>query len=143
MRWRVWAPGHLTVEVVLPDRPRESFHLVWEATPGFFSGELRGAGPGLRYLLRLDETGGPYPDPWSRSQPEGVHGPSEVVVADFPWTDAGWKGVAPESLVLYEVHVGTATPEGTFEALIPRLRGLRALGVTALELMPVASFGGT
>jgi maltooligosyltrehalose trehalohydrolase len=72
-----------------------------------------------------------------------VHGPSEVVVPDFAWTDAAWKGPDPEAQVLYEVHVGTATPEGTFEALIPRLRSLKELGVTTVELMPLASFPGT
>ena len=71
-----------------------------------------------------------------------MHGPSEVVVPDFAWTDAGWKGLDPEAQVIYEVHVGTATPEGTFEALIPRLRSFKELGVTALELMPLASFPG-
>jgi maltooligosyltrehalose trehalohydrolase len=112
-----------------------------EELPGFFSATLGGVGAGVRYKLRVDGEG-PFPDPWSRSQPEGVHGPSEVVVADFEWTDAGWRGVA-EDLVIYEVHVGTATPEGTFEALIPRLKELRALGVNTLELMPLASFPGT
>jgi maltooligosyltrehalose trehalohydrolase len=113
-----------------------------EESPGFFSATLGGQGAGVRYKLRVDGEG-PFPDPWSRSQPEGVHGPSEVVVPDFPWTDEGWRGVAPEELVIYEVHVGTATPEGTFEALIPRLKELRALGVNTLELMPLASFPGT
>jgi maltooligosyltrehalose trehalohydrolase len=109
---------------------------------GFFSASLPGAGAGVRYKLKVDGEG-PFPDPWSRSQPEGVHGPSEVVVPDFAWTDAAWKGVAPEAQVIYEVHVGTATPEGTFEALIPRLRSLKELGVTTLELLPLASFPGS
>jgi len=141
--WRVWAPGHRALEVVLhgPDgRPGTPLPMM-EESPGFFSATLGGEGAGVRYKLRVDGEG-PFPDPWSRSQPEGVHGPSEVVVADFAWTDAGWRGVE-EDLVIYEVHVGTATPEGTFEALIPRLSELRALGVNTLELMPLASFPGT
>jgi maltooligosyltrehalose trehalohydrolase len=109
---------------------------------GFFSASLPGAGAGVRYKLKVDGEG-PFPDPWSRSQPEGVHGPSEVVVPDFAWTDAAWKGLEPQAQVIYEVHVGTATPEGTFEALIPRLRSLRELGVTTLELLPLASFPGS
>jgi maltooligosyltrehalose trehalohydrolase len=109
---------------------------------GFFSASLPGAGAGVRYKLKVDGEG-PFPDPWSRSQPEGVHGPSEVVVSDFAWTDAAWKGLEPQAQVIYEVHVGTATPEGTFEALIPRLRSLRELGVTTLELLPLASFPGS
>ncbi len=143
VRWRVWAPGHHKVEVVLykqDGQPGTSLPLVDEGQ-GFFSTTLPGEGAGVRYKLRVDGAG-PFPDPWSRSQPEGVHGPSEVVVPDFAWTDAGWKGVAPEAHVLYEVHVGTATPEGTFEALIPRLRSFKELGVTTLELLPLASFPG-
>ena len=143
VRWRVWAPGHQKVEVVLykqDGQPGTPLSLVDEGQ-GFFSTTLAGEGAGVRYKLRVDG-GDPFPDPWSRSQPEGVHGPSEVVVPDFAWTDAGWKGVAPEAHVLYEVHVGTATPEGTFEALIPRLRSFKELGVTTLELLPLASFPG-
>jgi len=143
VRWRVWAPGHQKVELVLykqDGQPGTTLPLVDEGQ-GFFSTTLPGEGAGVRYKLRVDG-GDPFPDPWSRSQPEGVHGPSEVVVPDFAWTDAGWKGVAPEAHVLYEVHVGTATPEGTFEALIPRLRSFKELGVTTLELLPLASFPG-
>ena len=143
VRWRVWAPGHQRVEVVVDGRggqPGSSLSLADEGH-GFFSGLLAGGGACVRYKLRVDGEG-PFPDPWSRSQPEGVHGPSEVVVPDFAWTDAGWKGVPPEDQVLYEVHVGTATPEGTFDALIPRLRSFKELGVTTLELLPLASFPG-
>ncbi|HEY0096774.1 MAG TPA: alpha-amylase family glycosyl hydrolase, partial [Archangium sp.] len=144
VRWRVWAPGHREVQVVLYGRdgqqPGTPLPLVDEGG-GFFSAALAGEGPGVRYKLRVDGQG-PFPDPWSRSQPDGVHGPSEVVVPDFAWTDAGWKGPDPEAQVIYEVHVGTATPEGTFEALIPRLRSFKELGVTTLELLPLASFPG-
>ncbi len=139
-----WAPEHRTLEVVLHDAEGKPGRVL-PMTPepgGCFGAVLEGAGAGVRYKLRVDGEG-PFPDPWSRSQPQGVHGPSEVVVPDFAWTDAGWKGPDPEALVLYEVHVGTATPEGTFEALIPRLKELRELGVNALELMPLASFPGT
>jgi maltooligosyltrehalose trehalohydrolase len=133
------------VEVVLHGKdgqPGVSLPMVEEGG-GFFSTTLAGEGAGVRYKLRVDGEG-PFPDPWSRSQPAGVHGPSEVVVPDFAWTDAGWKGPPePEAQVIYEVHVGTATPEGTFEALIPRLRSLKELGITTLELMPLASFPGT
>ncbi len=144
VRWRVWAPGHRALEVVLHDAQGQPGRVLPMAPEpgGCFGAVLEGAGAGVRYKLRVDGEG-PFPDPWSRSQPAGVHGPSEVVVEDFPWTDVAWRGADPEALVFYEVHVGTATPEGTFEALIPRLPGLRELGVTALELMPVASFPGT
>nr|WP_224247529.1 malto-oligosyltrehalose trehalohydrolase [Hyalangium gracile] len=144
VRWRVWAPGHRRLEVVLHDgegKPGRVLPMTPE--PGdCFGAVLEGAGAGVCYKLRVDGEG-PFPDPWSRSQPMGVHGPSEVVVPDFEWTDLGWRGPDPESLVIYEVHVGTATPEGTFEALIPKLKGLRELGINTLELMPLASFPGT
>ncbi|NVJ27540.1 malto-oligosyltrehalose trehalohydrolase [Myxococcus sp. AM011] len=144
VRWRVWAPSHERVEVVLHDARGEPGRVLpmTAERDGYFSAVLEGQGAGVRYKLRVDGAG-PFPDPWSRSQPQGVHGPSEVVVPDFAWTDAGWKGVEPQSLVLYEVHVGTATPEGTFEALISKLPELKELGITALELLPVASFPGT
>jgi maltooligosyltrehalose trehalohydrolase len=81
-------------------------------------------------------------DPASRFQPEGVHGPSEVVDSGFAWTDQGWSGIPLEQYVLYELHVGTFTRHGTFDAIIPRIRELRDLGITAIELMPVAQFPG-
>src|SRR5688500_317761 len=93
VRWRVWAPGHRQAEVVLHGRdsqPGASLALTPEGD-GFFSTTLAGERAGVRYKLRVDGEG-PFPDPWSRSQPDGVHGPSEVVVADFAWTDGGWKG---------------------------------------------------
>ncbi|ATB30568.1 malto-oligosyltrehalose trehalohydrolase [Melittangium boletus] len=144
VRWRVWAPSHRQVEVVLhgqDGQPGDVLPLRDEGG-GFFTATLAGQGAGVRYKLRVDGEG-PFPDPWSRSQPEGVHGPSEVVVPDFAWTDAGWKGADPKAQVIYEVHVGTATPEGTFDALIPQLDTLKALGVTTLELLPLASWPGT
>src|SRR5204862_2591707 len=74
--------------------------------------------------------------------PDGVHGPSAVVGSDFPWTDVTWRGVPLHRLVLYELHVGTFTPEGTFDAVVPRLVELAELGVTAIEIMPVSQFSG-
>jgi maltooligosyltrehalose trehalohydrolase len=86
---------------------------------------------------------GPRPDPVSRLQPAGVHGPSRVVApGTFPWTDAAWPGIARDELVFYELHVGTFTPEGTFAGVARKLPYLRDLGVTAVELMPVAAFPG-
>ncbi|ATB35415.1 malto-oligosyltrehalose trehalohydrolase [Cystobacter fuscus] len=144
VRWRVWAPGHQKLEVVLfgpQGQPGDTLPMTRESGD-FFTATLAGKGAGVRYKLRVDGEG-PFPDPWSRSQPEGVHGPSEVVVPDFAWKDGDWKGVDPRSQVIYEIHVGTATPEGTFDALIPRLRAFKELGVTTLELLPLASTPGT
>jgi maltooligosyltrehalose trehalohydrolase len=144
VRLRIWAPDHARAEVVFygEDGQTERSRTGMEAEPGgFFSTWVPEPGGRLLYKFGMDGAG-PFPDPFSRSQPFGVHGPSEAVRMDHPWTDAGWKGIAPEDLVIYEVHVGTATAEGTFEALIPRLPELRALGITAIELMPLASFPG-
>lgn len=139
--FRVWAPGRERVEIVLYGPDAERVAPLAPEGEGYFAARVAGAGPGTRYKLRLD--GEVYPDPWSRSQPDGVHGPSEVIdPAAFRWSDAGWRGVALEDLVIYELHVGTATPAGTFDALIPRLDHFVELGVTALELMPVAAFSG-
>lgn len=109
---------------------------------GYFMQETVGIGEGQRYGFRLD--GGPLrPDPASRWQPEGVHRPSAVFCPEhFFWTDHEWTGVPRENLVIYELHVGTFTSEGTFEAIIPRLESLRELGITVIELMPVAQFPG-
>ncbi|MBN9518810.1 hypothetical protein J0H58_09865 [bacterium] len=97
--------------------------------------------PGARYLYRPDG-GDERPDPASRSQPAGVHGLSEVVVPDFAWTDRHWHGLPLDRYVVYELHVGTFTPEGTFDGVIPCLDELVELGVTAVELMPAAQFAG-
>ncbi|MCZ4492128.1 MAG: treZ, partial [Conexibacter sp.] len=99
------------------------------------------AAAGDDYAYIID--GRRLPDPATRLQPEGLRGPSRVVdPGAWTWTDHGWGGVALEDLVVYELHVGTFTPEGTFDAVIGRLRELRELGVTAIELMPVADFPG-
>jgi maltooligosyltrehalose trehalohydrolase len=142
-RFRIWAADAHQVEVVLydPARPTTIQMLVAEGD-GYFAADVPGVGPGAWYMYRVDG-GEPRPDPAARSQPESVHGPSCVVdPAAFVWTDTGWYGLPREDLVIYELHVGTATPEGTFDALIGRLDDLRALGVTAIELMPVADFPG-
>jgi len=109
---------------------------------GTFAGLVEGVRAGDRYRFRKDGEG-PFPDPASRYQPEGVHGPSEVVDPDeFAWSDDSWEGLSPETLVIYELHVGTFSPEGTFAGAAQRLEYLLDLGVTAIELMPVADFAG-
>jgi maltooligosyltrehalose trehalohydrolase len=142
VRWRVWAPKASRAQLVLKtDRPY-SVEMAAEER-GYFGVVQTGIADGARYAYRLD--GGPErPDPCSLWQPEGVHGPSAVVQPErFHRTGGEWRGVRRGDLVIYELHVGTFTPEGTFDAIIPRLHALRDLGVTALELMPVAQFPGT
>jgi maltooligosyltrehalose trehalohydrolase len=142
--FRTWAPEHARVEVVLlgSDGSTEELRVPMRPEPdGFFSLRIAGLRAGQAYKLRVDDRG-PWPDPFSRSQPFGVHGASVLVDEAFPWTDAGWEGVPLERLVIWEAHVGAATENGTFDSLAGRLGELRALGVTAVELMPVHAFPG-
>lgn len=140
-QFRVWAPQARKVEVRLLT-PRERLVPLRPAGSGYHAAVVEGVPPGSRYLYRLDGDR-ERPDPVSRYQPEGVHGPSAVVERHFDWHDAGWFGLPLSAYVLYELHVGTFTPEGTFDAIIPHLDRLRDLGITALELMPVAQFPGS
>lgn len=135
----VWAPKRRRVELILPGSPDRIVPME-AGGDGGFRAEAE-APPGTRYLFRLDG-GACRPDPASRSQPEGVHGPSAVTDPAFAWTADSWRGLSLEDYVLYELHVGTFTPEGTFDAVIPRLGALKELGITAVELMPVAQFPG-
>ncbi len=109
---------------------------------GYYEAVVEDCVAGTRYLFVLDGKK-ERPDPASRSQPESVHGPSEVVPREFEWHDAGWRGVSLEDYVIYELHVGTFTEAGTFDAAIGRLDELRDLGITAVELLPIAQFPGT
>ena len=140
---RVWAPDCRTVEVVLLREGRGEMLVPLEREPeGYFSGMIDAAAHGDRYWYQLDGERR-RPDPFSRYQPSGPHGPSAIVdPSAFRWTDAGWTGVAATGLVLYELHIGTFTPEGTWSAAVDRLAHLRDLGVTTIEMMPVADFAG-
>ncbi|HTU01004.1 MAG TPA: alpha-amylase family glycosyl hydrolase, partial [Candidatus Sulfotelmatobacter sp.] len=112
------------------------------AGDGWHEARVASAGAGTAYWYRPDGRR-ECPDPAARALPEGVFGPAQVVdPATFAWHDARWCGLRLSGMVLYELHVGTFTPAGTFDAIIPRLSALRDLGVTAIELMPVASFPG-
>ena len=138
--FRVWAPRCRSVDVVVDGRAIEA---LTAREGGLFEVTLEGLAEGARYKYRLDATR--YrPDPASRFQPEGVHGPSVVVDPNrFVWTDQEFAGHALGDLVLYELHVGAFTPPGTFEAIVPHLARLVELGVTAVELMPIAEFPGS
>jgi maltooligosyltrehalose trehalohydrolase len=109
---------------------------------GHFVARVRGVAAGTRYRYCVDGHG-PFPDPASRWQPEGVHGPSEVCGGpSFFWSDRSWRGLPHKDLIIYELHVGTFTPAGTFAGVTERLADLVDLGVTAIELLPVADFSG-
>ncbi len=141
VRFRVWAPNAESVEVALEGSGEPRVYPLACEADGMHEGVVPGIGAGARYRYRLDG-GDAFPDPASRFQPEGVHGPSEVIDPAFAWTDDDWPGLSADGLVIYELHVGTYTPEGTFRALIGQLPHLKALGVTAIELLPVADFPG-
>ena len=141
--FRVWAPTSSAVEVLIERPSGPESHPLTRAADGTHSGTLPGVRAGDRYRYRLDHDR-TLPDPASRFQPDGVHGVSQVVdPSAFGWTDARWPGLDLDRLVLYEAHVGTFSPEGTFAGMTARLPQLAALGVTAVELMPVADFPGT
>jgi len=142
-RFRVWAPAaqEAWLAIERPDAADDERPLRPNGD-GTFEGWMPDVGPGARYWYRLD--GGPaLPDPASRFQPDGVHGPSEVVdPGAFAWSDAAWAGARLDRASIYELHVGAFSPEGTFAGAAARLPYLRDLGVTIVELMPVADFAG-
>lgn len=135
--FRFWAPRAESV-VLHVVAPQEQFIPMTARSNGYHVVTLEACAPDTRYFYRIGDRD--YPDPASRSQPDGVHGPSALLAADFAWTDAHWRGIPLEAYVFYELHVGTYTDEGTFDAIIPHLDTLVDLGVTAVELMPVAQF---
>jgi maltooligosyltrehalose trehalohydrolase len=139
--FRVWVPMAGKVELILEGGANGARALHPEGN-GFFTAFLDDVKPGALYRFRVDGQG-PFPDPASRRQPLGVHGPSEIVdPSGFLWTDKDWPGVALGDVVFYELHVGTFTPAGTFAGVREKLSGLRELGITVVELMPVADFPG-
>ncbi len=139
----VWAPAATIVDLMIEsgESPGACRPMV-RGAEGHFSVVCERLEPGTRYRYRLDG-GGPFPDPAGRFQPEGVHGPSMTVdPSTFAWTDGNWAGIALSDLVIYELHIGTFSPAGTFLGAADQLEALRDLGITAIELMPVADFPG-
>jgi maltooligosyltrehalose trehalohydrolase len=137
--FRVWAPNAKRVDVALGS----AHHAMTAEAGGYFSAILPEAKVGDTYRYRLDG-GDAYPDPVSRYQPEGPHGPSQVVdPCAFRWTDADWKGVELKGRVIYELHIGTFTKEGTWAAAQGQLKELAEAGIDCIEVMPVNEFAGT
>jgi maltooligosyltrehalose trehalohydrolase len=144
--FRVWAPKANVLEVVLESsadrRAERSFHSLARERDGYFSGTVSCCA-GTHYRFRLNGSGDFHPDPASRFQPEGPHGSSCVVDPfAFKWTDANWRGVKLSGQVIYEFHVGTFTPDGTWRAAAEKLELLKNDGITLLEMMPIADFPG-
>ncbi len=139
--FRVWAPRASAVDVVFEDTSLTDLKLT-ARDGGYFEGFAAGVRAGTGYRYRLDGEG-PYPDPYSRFQPDGPHGPSLIVdPAAYPWADANWSGIDMRGQVIYELHVGAFTPEGSFDAAARQLPMLAELGITCIELLPVADFPG-
>lgn len=140
--FRVWANKRKKVRVVFEDKAIEPVELTAEPN-GYFSGVSAAAKAGTLYRFKLDDEDYLYPDPVARYSPDGPHGPSMVVDPDaFAWTDRNWKGVPAAGQVLYEMHIGTFTQEGTCASAIKQLPLLKEVGVTCLEVMPANEFAG-
>ena len=139
-RFRVWAPFSEGVQLHIL-YPQDCISPMQQKPGGYHQTTLEGIAAGTRYKYRL-KSGRELPDPVSRYQPDGVHGPSQVVDRQFDWQDLHWFGLPIENYIIYELHVGTFTAEGTFEAVIPHLDRLAETGITAVEIMPVAQFPG-
>ena len=140
VHFRVWAPATTEVAIEFDGQPLQAL----SAEPGgYFSALIEGASAGMRYRFRLAGRDAALPDPASRFQPDGPHGASEVIDSSgFAWSDQDWTGIAQDRLVIYELHVGTFTPQGTWEAAMQHLPELAELGITCIEMMPVADFPG-
>ncbi len=137
----VWAPRAEIVELKIYS-PQERTIPMHRIGKGYWKTEADDIQPGTTYMYALDRDT-VRPDPVSHYQPEGVHKPSQVIEhKNFSWEDQGWRGLDIAEYVIYELHIGTYTPEGTFTAIIPWLDELKKLGITAIELMPVAQFPG-
>lgn len=138
----LWAPLHKKVELKIV-HPFEGLYPMFQDDDGYWRLKLEGINPGTQYLYRIDESN-ERPDPASNFQPFGVHGPSQVVDhLIFPWEDEQWSGIQVPKLIIYELHIGTFTDEGTFESAIKKIDHLVELGITAIEIMPVAQFPGS
>ena len=142
VRFRIWAPDARELTLVLHDGKAAGTHPLARIEGGVYETWVRGAAAGDTYAFRMDG-GDPRPDPASRFQPQGVHGPSQIIDAGaYRWHDAAWRPRRLEDLIVYELHIGTFSPEGTFAGARARLPYLRDLGVTAVEVMPIADFAG-
>jgi maltooligosyltrehalose trehalohydrolase len=144
--FRVWAPKAKHVDLVIEENAaknaKRTFHPLEPEEDGYFSGVAR-VGAGACYRFRVNEAKNFHPDPGSRFQPDGPHGSSCVVdPMEFQWTDAQWPGVKMKGQVVYEMHIGTFTREGTWRAATEQLAELARIGITVVEMMPIADFPG-
>lgn len=148
VHFRVWAPARESMSVVIEGGPGQRAagdsvsHSLTRSNEEYFEGFVEGAGAGTLYRFQIDGAES-APDPVSRFQPSGPHGPSQVIdPGTFEWTDEDWRGVEPHGQILYEMHVGTFTQEGLWKAAEAQLEELAAAGISVIEVMPVADFPG-
>src|SRR5262245_33282687 len=151
VHFRIWAPASMSVSIVLVDesetglgarrRPLADPTPLTPADEGYFEGFVRSARAGSRYFVQLGDRDW-YPDPASRFQPHGPHGPSEIVDPVYAWHDEAWRGLRTKAPVIYELHVGTFTQEGTFLAAARELPSLAELGISTIEILPLSEFPG-
>lgn len=144
--FRLWAPKAKHVDLVLEEsqerNAKRTFHPLEPEEGGYFSG-IAQAGAGTLYRFRVNQAEHFHPDPASRFQPEGPHDPSQIVdPTKFQWTDSKWRGVNLKGQIIYEMHVGTFTPEGTWRSAAEQLKELARIGITVIEVMPIADFPG-
>src|SRR5882724_5943785 len=139
--FRVWAPHakQVKLQTLRSGAPPADILMLSSADDTFHASTAAGSGDRYSYIVDKSQ---PVPDPVSRLLPQGVHGPTEIVPPESPWTDHAWRGLDLHDYIIYELHVGTFTPKGDFDGVIERLDYLKNLGITALELMPVAAFPG-
>src|SRR5262249_38800341 len=144
--FRVWAPKAQRIDLVLDESAAKdssrTFHELEAEKDGYFSG-FASAGRGTRYQFRVNDGENFYPDPASRFQPDGPHGSSCIIdPTQFRWTDSHWPGITLKGQIIYEMHIGTFTKEGTWDAAAQQLEELARIGITVIEMMPVADFPG-
>ena len=140
--FRVWAPFVKNISVEITSQKKVELIKLKKDEQGYFTGYGENISEGDHYFYALEDKTR-YPDPASRSQPLGVHGPSQIIdPSDFAWNDGGGEGLPLMDFIIYELHVGTFSREGTFDAIVPHLDYLKRLGINAIELMPVAQFPG-
>lgn len=136
----VWAPLCSSVSVVLNTSPEVTWPMEKRAF-GYWCVTISHVTPGMQYWYKIDDEL-IRPDPASRWQPQGVHAASAIVNTEFNWTDTEWQGIELTEMIIYELHTGTFTPAGTFQGIISKLNYLQSLGITAIEIMPIAQFPG-
>jgi maltooligosyltrehalose trehalohydrolase len=139
--FNVWAPKAKSIHLVVANTGQK--HEMQKQDFGYWTALVENTPPGTRYKYQIDK-GEAFPDPASLSQPDGVHGASEVIdLNDFNWTDDSWQNIPLEEMIQYELHTGTFTPQGTFAGIGEKLSHLKALGINTIEILPVAQFSGT